>query len=828
MEKNYSINFIMLLLLMFCVSSVTAQYCIPDFKTYGCSYGDLIDDFIIKDSSGNTVFSHLGTGCSPNAYGDYTSDSDLVVNLDTHTNYEFEVTTQSSGQLIQIWIDFNNNESFEDDGELIFESSAGNNYGDPVVGAFNISDFEGIANTRMRVKLFFNQGSSNSCSQSNNFGGEAHDYTVIVTGEVQDCFSPINLTASQTGSSEMTFNWENIPEATNGYSWYLMNYGDHPDYASPIDSGTVNTSTESVVLTSILENVNYEFYIRSNCDAGVESIWRNVSFYIAGDGANCDNPLSISSLPYSHSDTTFSYLNLFEDIANCGKYEGYLNGHEVIFHYKANNDQVLNVSIDNLNATHSAVLVYEDCNDIGTNCPVEGSVVKSSYDSHGFEIMVEENKEYYFVVTSSFPTDSFYYTLNIDGYDCANVPIPEGETGPYFLAGSFLSSLKVYGSKFNEGFNWYSDSLLSQKITDPTTELLVEGNTYYVTQKVLGCQGIALAISPLEFTCDVLNPNVVTDKIELCIPGGEVILKALTSVAGEQLYWYESETAETPIAEGEELDVGYISTSTSYWVTEGRFDQEGILLCESDKIEIVIDVSNDFPEAPNVEPIYTFCGEDVFTLRDIPVEGEMIRWFDSFGGALDLDTELEDGVTYHVVEMANTCISQIADVIVYLKDYSNRPIAETEQTFEEGEVLLSLEVDGENLRWYSDIEMNELLPITTSLEDGETYYVTQTEENLCESKPLGITVNKTLGVESFVYDQLEYMPNPVKNILHLRNKEKIQSIEVYDITGKKQNVKIQSILDNNMEIDFSLLSSGVYLMKIESAGVGKTVQIIKK
>lgn len=826
MEKKYSLSFFILLFLL-STPSVFAQYCIPDFKTWGCSMGDLIDDFIIKDSAGNIVFSHLGTGCSPNAYGDFTSDSNLLVELDTNTNYEFEVTTQSSSQLVQIWIDFNNNESFEDEGELIFESSGGNNYGDPVVGAFNISDFEGIANTRMRVKLFFNQGTSDSCSQSNNFGGEAHDYTVVVTGEVQNCFSPIDLTVSQTGSSEMTFGWENIPEATNGYSWYLMNYGEHPDYVSPIDSDTLAAGTDSLVLTSIQENKNYEFYIRSSCDNATESIWRNIPFYIAGEGANCDKPLAIGSLPYSHSDTTLNYLNLFENITGCGDYEGYLSGYEVVYHYKADDDQILNISLDNLSATHSAVLVYEDCNDIGVNCPAEGSVVKNSSDSHDFEIKVEENKDYYFVVSSSDPTNSFDYTLNIDGYDCANVPMPIGETGPYFLPGSVLSSLEISGSIFNEEFNWYSDSLLSQKITDPTTELLVEGNTYYVTQKVLGCQGQALAITPLEFTCDVLNPNVVTDKVELCIPGGEVILKALTSVAGEQLYWYESETAEAPIAEGEELEVGHISVSTSYWVTEGRYDEEGELLCESDKIEVIIDVSDDFPEAPKVEPIYTFCGENTFTLRDIPVEGEKIRWFDSYGEALDLDTELEDGVTYHVVDKSYVCISQIADVTVYLKDYSQTPLAETEQTFEEGEVLLSLEVEGENLRWYSDEEMKELLPVTTSLEDGKTYYVTQTEENLCESLPLGITVTKILGYESFVYDQLEYT-NPVENILYLKNKEKIQSIEIFDISGKKQKVSIHSLLDNNMEIDFSPLSSGVYLMKIVSTGVQKTVQIIKK
>lgn len=826
MKEKYSFSFFIFLFVL-SIPSVMAQYCIPDFKTWGCSYGDLIDDFIIKDDTGNIVFSHLGTGCSPNAYGDFTSDSNLLVELDANTNYEFEVTTQSSGQLVQIWIDFNSNESFEDEGELIFESSMGNDYGDPVFGGFNISNFEGIANTRMRVKIYFNQGTSDSCTQSNNFGGEAHDYSVVVTGEVQDCFSPINLEANQTGTSEMTFTWDNVPDATNGYSWYLMKSGEHPDYTSSMDDGVLAAGSDSLVLSSIADNFDYELYIKSECDSGLNSIWRTVPFYIIGEGADCEKPISINTLPYSHSDTTANYLNLFEESISCGSYDGYLSGYEVVYHFESSKDQVLDVSLDNLNNTHSAILVYEDCDEIGVDCPIEGSVVENSFDAHGFELMAESGKDYYFVVSSSYPTNSFDYTLNIDGYDCTTVPMPEGETGPYFLVGSFLSSLEVYGSVFNEGFTWYKDSSLSQEIIDPATEVLVEGSVYYVTQKVLGCEGAALAISPLEFSCDVLNPDVITKRVELCIPGGEVKLKALTSVAGEQIYWYATETGEEPIVEGEELDVGYITKTVSYWVTEGRYDEEGELLCESDRIEVVIDVSSDFPEAPLVEPVYTFCGENTYTLHDIPVEGEEIGWFDSYGKALSLDTELENGVIYHVVDMAKACISQIADVLVYLKEYSSLPIADTEQTFEEGEVLLTLNVEGDNLRWYADEDMQTLLPITTLLEDGVTYYVTQTEDNLCESLTLGITVSQTLGVESLVFDQLEYAPNPVERTLQIRNKEEIQSVTLYDVSGKEY-VVLNSSNMNVMDIDFTSLSSGVYFMKIKSADVEKTVQIIKK
>src|SRR5690625_2713579 len=50
-------------------------YCTPIFSS-GCNLNDTIDDFILEDSSGTILISHLGTGCSPNDYGDYTGRSE--------------------------------------------------------------------------------------------------------------------------------------------------------------------------------------------------------------------------------------------------------------------------------------------------------------------------------------------------------------------------------------------------------------------------------------------------------------------------------------------------------------------------------------------------------------------------------------------------------------------------------------------------------------------------------------------------------------------------------------------------------------------------------
>src|SRR5690625_2131193 len=61
--------------------SLPTTYCAPAPMSSGCNLNDFIDDFILEDSSGAVVISHLGTGCAPSAYGDYTGDSSLAGDL---------------------------------------------------------------------------------------------------------------------------------------------------------------------------------------------------------------------------------------------------------------------------------------------------------------------------------------------------------------------------------------------------------------------------------------------------------------------------------------------------------------------------------------------------------------------------------------------------------------------------------------------------------------------------------------------------------------------------------------------------------------------------
>ncbi|MTH15210.1 T9SS type A sorting domain-containing protein [Flavobacterium sp. LC2016-01] len=159
-------------------------------------------------------------------------------------------------------------------------------------------------------------------------------------------------------------------------------------------------------------------------------------------------------------------------------------------------------------------------------------------------------------------------------------------------------------------------------------------------------------------------------------------------------------------------------------------------------------------------------------------------------------------------------------------------------SFKPGQTLADVVVEGENIKWYSTSgsgtsktigKSNETpLPLTTVLLDGVTYYASQTINGIESKNRLAVTakVNGSLSAPDFNLTAFQFYPNPVQDILTIKNNSIIDDVEIIDVSGK--SVVFKKINDLQSEIDLSNLSSGVYLMKVKSEGREKTIKIIKK
>ena len=145
---------------------------------------------------------------------------------------------------------------------------------------------------------------------------------------------------------------------------------------------------------------------------------------------------------------------------------------------------------------------------------------------------------------------------------------------------------------------------------------------------------------------------------------------------------------------------------------------------------------------PIVNPLQNFCQSDNPTISNIEVQGNNLKWYDGNGNILSSTTKLVDNTKYYVTQTSGTCESAKAEILVNISD-PNAPTGNSNQDFcsEQNPTLQDIVVTGSNIKWYDNLG-NSIAP-TTNLQNGKTYYATQTI-NHCEStQKLAVTINVT-------------------------------------------------------------------------------------
>src|SRR5699024_9852185 len=122
------------------------------------------------------------------------------------------------------------------------------------------------------------------------------------------------------------------------------------------------------------------------------------------------------------------------------------------------------------------------------------------------------------------------------------------------------------------------------------------------------------------------------------------------------------------------------TNSTSYYYFYNWTVGAGNVICESDKKEVKINITDNFPDAPQVNSPYVFCGDEEFVIGDIEMEEENLQWYNKEGVVLVDTTLVQSDETYYVaVQEEGGCMSDIVPVKVLIQEFSDRPEADAEQ-----------------------------------------------------------------------------------------------------------------------------------------------------
>ena len=137
--------------------------------------------------------------------------------------------------------------------------------------------------------------------------------------------------------------------------------------------------------------------------------------------------------------------------------------------------------------------------------------------------------------------------------------------------------------------------------------------------------------------------------------------------------------------------------------------------------------------------------------------------------------------------------------------------------------LYETEVNNSGEAIFENVEAGSYtMLITKSAYHDLNTEITVSEDEI-EFGPYQLMYIPDVSIKKNTVSMLNVYPNPTTNKVVIENAENISSVRVFDITGKllKEGVNIDSF---RVEIDFSILGNGVYIVNVD----GEIVKVVKR
>ncbi len=172
---------------------------------------------------------------------------------------------------------------------------------------------------------------------------------------------------------------------------------------------------------------------------------------------------------------------------------------------------------------------------------------------------------------------------------------------------------------------------------------------------------------------------------------------------------------------------------------------------------------------PTGDASQVFCKTDNSTIADLIPTGANILWYDApSGGEFYSDIDfLVDGTTYYADDISGgSCsTSRLAVTVTIYGDFPTNVDVSVGKCAIDNPTIDDLSATGQNLEWYDAQTGGNQLLLSQLIEDGQTYWVQQTE-NGCTSDRLPTTVQlidpptpTTDPIQSFCYPPIAIVGN---------------------------------------------------------------------
>ena len=526
------------------------------------------------------------------------------------------------------------------------------------------------------------------------------------------------------------------------------------------------TNVDNIVITGAVPGVVYTFYDSATATTPITSISQTGVYYVEGEQGRCKSARSAFSVT----------------ITNVGLPTAQFT--QVICGNATVSDLVAN------GMSGAQIKWYDSPTSTTPLAPTHALVDNTTYYVSQHLGNCESGRVGVLVDMSSSPVSLTAQTISICG------SITYGNVNLNQIAGSELV--------------WYQSATSQQPI--PNTTQVVSG-TYYVSQKVNGCESLRAQII---VTSQGSVPAPTAGVQYICGSGtvAQLVAQILPNATAE---WYSSATSTSPLSSSASVSSG------TYYLAQR------IGNCLSVKIPVAVRLTN--TTAPSVNPFVLCEGATVADLSLPTPSGVSYKWYLSSSSTTELPlTDVLQTGYYFVERLENGCESSRTQVLVTINSRPSSPVGASPQTFTDYAEISYLVMNQPNVVWYATYEdaIHGINPLKQDmpLVHNTTYYAVVIGSNGCPSLPTPVEVIIVLGVNDFDLSKLNYYPNPVSDELTIDYNELITSVSVYDLTGRL--VQHQSFDSETVRIHLGSLPSGTYMVNVKTKENSQFIKIVKK
>lgn len=324
-------------------------------------------------------------------------------------------------------------------------------------------------------------------------------------------------------------------------------------------------------------------------------------------------------------------------------------------------------------------------------------------------------------------------------------------------------------------------------------------------------------------------------KIMLSPSGGNTIADftvQLYNTAGENYWWTSRAVSLTPYI-GQNVRVAFVNNSNDSF----------LLLVDNIKVDYTY-----------TEPPVSYCGPLTFGIPSFGIDGDEPITLVNFAGInnttsseayvgnsheyfLSQTATVTQGVSYNITLKGNTGGNYTNTFAVYIDWNQNGTLNDPGEVYQVTQTIQNSTGTDAIQAVHSIAVPANALPGNTRMRVKKTDNPLNDPDNSesCLAGSYGQAEDYTVNVVAASLStnelakkdsSLKVYPNPVTDILNIESQSKVKSISIYDTTGR--NVLASEINQTKFNVNLSALTSGTYIVTVQTENGSQSAKVIKK